>query len=220
MPEFLYRPLYDEMHRFSILTKGADNIRHAQRGLSERLLCHACERSLCRYEKYAAEIMSGRRGHCFRQQDNKIIIEGIDYAPFKLFLMSVLWRASVSTLEFFKLVSLGPREELLRQMLLVEDAGKPEEFGCIVIFAHNRGQDISDTLFNPEPMRWAGRRMYKLFFAGATWLYHCDRQPPAAHLQKFFLRPEGPLVGFFGDLSDALRHRQAAKRLARRVGYV
>jgi len=53
--------------------------------------------------------MSGRRGHCFRQQDNKIIIEGIDYAPFKLFLMSVLWRASVSTLEFFKLVSLGPR---------------------------------------------------------------------------------------------------------------
>jgi hypothetical protein len=219
LPEFVYRQLYDEKHRFSILTAGVDNKLYGQRGLTERLLCHACEQRLCRYEKYAADVMTGRCHHRCQKQGDRITIKGIDYTPFKLFLMSVLWRASISTLEFFKLVSLGQREELLRQMLLAEDPGKPEEFGCVVIFAHDRGHDMSDTLFNPEPMRWAGRRMYKLFFAGAAWLYHCDQQPPVAHLQKFFLRPEGSLVGLFGDLGEAQRYGESAKRLAKRAGY-
>jgi hypothetical protein len=219
LPEFLYRPLYDEKHRFSILTAGVDNERYGQRGLTERLLCHACEQRLCQYEKYAAEVMSGRRNHRYQQHGGRITIKGIDYTRFKLFQISILWRASVSTLEFFKLVSLGQREELLRQMVLAGDPGNPEEFGCVVIFAHDRGHDISDTLFNPEPMRWGGRRMHKLFFAGAAWLYHCDQRPPAAHLQKFFLRPEGTLLGLFGDLGDPQRYGPSAKRLARRAGY-
>lgn len=219
LPEFLYRPLYDEKHRFSILTAGVTGVRYGQRGLTEKLLCHACEQRLCLFEKYAAEVMSGRLGHRYQQHDSRITIKGIDYAQFKLFQISILWRASVSTLEFFRLVSLGPREELLRQMLVAANPGSPEAFGCVVIFAHDSGHDLSDTLFNPEPFRWAGRRMYKLFFAGAAWLYHCDQRPPTPHLQKFFLRPDGTLSALFGDLGDAQIYGPSAKRLARRAGY-
>jgi hypothetical protein len=163
--------------------------------------------------------MSGRLGRRFQQRGSRITIEGIDYARFKLFQLSILWRASVSTLEFFRLVSLGPHEERLRQMLSACDPGSPEEFGCVVVFAHDRGHDLSDTFFNPEPMRWAGRRMYKFFFAGAVWLYHCDRQPPAPHLQELFLRPEGALTGLFGDLANGQIYGRSAERLARRAGY-
>jgi hypothetical protein len=131
LPEFLYQPLYDEKHRFSIL--GLEGERYAQRGLTEKLLCHHCEQHLTRYKKYAAEIMSGRLGHRFHQRGAYIIIEGVDYTRFKLFQLSVLWRASVSKLEFFKLVSLGPHEERLRQMLVGSDPGSPEEFGCVVV---------------------------------------------------------------------------------------
>ena len=219
LPEFLYRPLYDEKHRFSILVAGAEGKRYGQRGLTERILCHACEQRLCKYERYAAAVMSGRLGHRFQQRGNRLTCEGIDYPRFKLFQLSILWRASVSTLDFFRLVSLGPREEGLRQMLLTGDPGAPEEFGCIVVFAHDDGHDLSDTLFNPEPMRWAGRRMYKFFFAGAMWLYHCDGQPPASHLRKFFLGPEGTLTAPFGDMAYAQAYGRLAKRLARRAGY-
>lgn len=220
LPEFLYRPLYDEKHRFSILTAGVEGKRYRQRGLTEPLLCHACERHLCQYEKYAAEVMSGRLGHRFQQRGSRITINGIDYARFKLFQLSILWRASASTLEFFRLVSLGPHETPLRQMLLTGDPGIPDKFGCVVIFTHDLGHDMSDTIFNPEPMRWAGRRMHKFFFAGAVWLYHCDQRPPMHHLQKFFLRPEGTLTALFGDFADGRVYGPLAKRLARRAGYV
>ncbi len=163
--------------------------------------------------------MSGRLGHRYQKHDGRITISGIDYALFKLFQLSILWRASVSSLDFFRLVSLGPREELLRKMLLVGEPGGPEEFGCMVIFAHERGEDISDTFFNPEPLRWAGRRMYKFFFAGSAWLFHCDQQPAATYVRKFFLQKDGSLIGLFGDLAYARKYGAVAKRLARRAGY-
>ena len=171
------------------------------------------------YEKYAAEVMYGRLGHRAQVRGSYIVIDGIDYTRFKLFQLSILWRASVSTLEFFKMVSLGPREDTLRTMILSDDPGSPDTFGCAVTFIHDRGQDMSDTFFNPEPMRWAGRRMHKLYFAGAVWLYHCDQRPPASHLQKLFLQRNGTLMGLFADLTEAKLHGPTAKALARRAGY-
>jgi hypothetical protein len=219
LPEFIYKPLYDEKHRFSVLTAGLESARYAQRGLYEKLLCRGCEQHVCRYEKYASEVMSGRLGHFYRREGDNIIIEDIDYASFKLFQLSVLWRASVSTLEFFRLVSLGPHEDRLRHMLLADDPGAPDGFGCVLTFARDGGQDASSTLFNPEPMRWAGRRMYRFFFAGALWLYHCDKRSPAPHLRKLFFQRDGVLKGLFGDLAEGQIYGQSAKRVARRWGY-
>jgi hypothetical protein len=219
LPEFLYRPLYDDKHRFSVVTKGTHGIQYKQRGLTERLLCRKCEQFFGRNERYASEVMTGRLGHSFEKRVRYIEIDGIDYQRFKLFQLSILWRASVSSLEFFRLVSLGSREATLRQMLLQNDPGAPEQFGCVVIFARDGGEDISDTLFNPEPVRWGGRRMYKFFFAGSAWLFHCDKQPAALHLRKFFLQRDGRLLGYTGDLVESLFHDAAATRFARKSGY-
>ena len=220
IPEFMYDPLYDEKHRFFIVNTDSDSERRSQQGLNEKLLCRACEQKFCRYEKYAAEAMTGRLGHKFKQYGDKLCIVGLDYTKFKLFQISILWRASVSTLEFFKFVSLGPREERARHMLLADDPGTPEEFGCVVVFAHDRGSDVSDTMLNPEPMRWAGRQMHKFFFAGAAWLYHCDQRPAANHLKKFFLQRDGTLLGLHGDLDHAKTFGVTARRFAKRRRWV
>jgi len=219
LPEFLYRPLYDEKHRFFVVTAAGRPDRYAQRGLTEKLLCHTCEQHFCRHERYAADVMTGRMGHRYRKRDDRMVIKEIDYTQFKLFQMSLLWRASVSSLEFFRLVSLGPHEERLRTMLLQDDPGEPEDFGCVVVFARESGQGVSDTFFNPEPLRWSGRRMYRFFFAGSAWLFHCDRQTPALHLQKFLLQRDGSLTGLLGDLAEAKAYGPRVKRLARTAGY-
>lgn len=216
LPEFLYGPTYDEKHRFTILTKGRQSAQFGQRGLTERLLCRACEQHLSYYEKYAAEVMSGQLGHKFQRRGGRITISGIDYNLFKLFQISVLWRSSVSSLEFFRLVSLGPHEERLRKMIVGGSAGDPDEFGCVVVFSHDDGHDLSDTIFNPEPMRWFGCRMYKFLFAGAAWLYHCDSRRPSAYLQRLFLQRDGTLTGLTGNLADGQIGGAVARRLARR----
>ena len=220
LPEFLYRPLYDEKHRYSILTKGEQGSRYSQKGLSQKLLCRSCEQRLSEFESYAAKVITGQFDHCAERKGDRLTISGIDYPRFKLFQLSILWRASVSSIEFFRLVSLGPREAKAKEMLLAGDPGRPDDFGCLVIFAQDRGRDISDTMFNPEPMRWGGRRMYKFFFAGAVWVYHCDRRRPASHLRKFFLGPDGRLTGIFGDLEDGRTFGPTAKRLAKHAGYI
>ena len=220
IPEFLFRPLYDEKHRYSVLSVEIETQRFAQRGLTERLLCWECEQRLSRYEKYAAEFMTGRLGHRFVRQGSKLAIKGLDYHKFKLFLMSVLWRASVSRLAFFRLVSLGPREQLLRQFLLADDPGMPDEFGCVVVHVHDGGQVLADTMFNPEPMRWAGHRMCKFFFGGASWLFQCDQQRPPAHLQKFFLQTDGTLLTMHGDFAESQSQLRTAKHYARRAGFI
>lgn len=104
-------------------------------------------------------------------------------------------------------------------MVLNDDPGMPSDFGCAVIFTHDRGEDTSDTFFNPEPIRWGDRRMCKFFFAGATLLFHCDQRPAATHLHRFFLQQNGRLIGLFGDLADGRKYGALAKQLARDAGY-
>jgi hypothetical protein len=45
-------------------------------------------------------------------------IAGLDYDAISLFILSVLWRASISTHLFFANVDLGPRAEPIRQLLV------------------------------------------------------------------------------------------------------
>lgn len=213
--EFLYRPLYDEIHRFNIVGSDFRNDRLVQKGLSERLLCRECEEKFSRYENYAAKLMSGQLGHKFVQKENKIIVAGIDYRLFKLFLLSILWRASVSTIDFFKLVELGTRGPVLKKMLQIEEPGEPENFACMVAYLHDHNQSMDDTFFNPEPLRWAGRRFIKLNFGGAWWTYYCDSQPLPRHLMKWIFREDGVLIGMFGDLRVVKEQLPSAKRLAK-----
>jgi hypothetical protein len=154
LPEFLYRPLYDEEHRYFVVTAGTDCHRPLQRGLTEKLLCKDCEERLGRYEKYAAEVMSGRLGHRYQKRGSRIIIKDIDYARFKLFQLSILWRGSVSSLEFFRLVSLGPHEQRLRDMILREDPGIRMSLVALLFLRRNVGR-ISVILFS-TPSRYAG----------------------------------------------------------------
>ena len=217
IPEFIYAPLYDDKHRFTVLSAHAPD-RYAQQGLTERLLCDCCETQFSGYERYAADVMTGRLGHRSQMSGERIEIQGIEYRRFKLFQLSILWRASVSTLEFFELVSLGPFELSLREMLLSEDPGPPEKFGCTVVFASERGEQVNDTFFNPEGFRFAGHRLVKFFFAGSSWVFHCDGRRAPEYLRGLFLKENGTLIGLRGDLDDA-RHHGPAKKLARQMGF-
>jgi hypothetical protein len=60
------------------------------------------------------------------------IVTGGQYSPFKLFLMTQLWRAGVASDAFWKNVRLGPHEERLREMLLRAYPGQTYEYACVI----------------------------------------------------------------------------------------
>src|SRR5205809_2236864 len=60
IPEFMFKPLYDEKHRFwSVTNVLSKQNRLFQKGLREKLLCDACEQRLSEHESYASAVFFG-----------------------------------------------------------------------------------------------------------------------------------------------------------------
>src|SRR5574337_198522 len=119
IPEFLYKPLYDAKHRAVSLSeieigqrRNFGKKRLIQKGLRERLLCSECEQLLNnRYEKYFKALWFDQ-GALPSTIESGVTFElhGLDYHKFKLFHLSVLFRAGVSSLPQFSQVKLGAHE--------------------------------------------------------------------------------------------------------------
>ena len=133
IPEFLYTSLYDDKHRFhemSVIPEQNNSLH--QKGVREPLLCAECEGLFSEWERYASLVLKGGVELSYRREGSLIYIGGLDYAKFRLFQLSVLWRAGVSSLPFFDAVGLGKHAEILRQLLLRGDPGRPFRYGCLM----------------------------------------------------------------------------------------
>lgn len=76
----------------------------------EKLLCRKCEQFLSdTYEKYGTRLFKNSRG--VTKTRKYIEFNGFKYKEYYLFLVSILWRASISTLEEFSSVNLQDKFE-------------------------------------------------------------------------------------------------------------
>lgn len=172
IPEFLYQPLYDEKHRFHRLTTTPDvKNRFLQKGLRERLLCQSCEQHIAKFESYASRALKGGIDLGYRNDGNKVFISDIDYSTFKLFQISVLWRAGISNLHEFRQVRLGRHSEILRKNLLNKNPGAANEYGCLMFALQHEGKIVKDLVVEPTWSRLSGQKCYRFVFGGFAWLY-------------------------------------------------
>ncbi|WP_236790158.1 hypothetical protein [Aliivibrio fischeri] len=79
----------------------------------ESLLCRECEQFISvNYERYGTRLF--KSGHGVKRKKSYIELSGFKYTEYYLFLITILWRASVSTLDDFSNVKLGTNiEDLL-----------------------------------------------------------------------------------------------------------
>lgn len=147
-----------------------------QSGWWERMLCEECEQIFSPWESYASKFLNGKAATTADTEGSILWVRGLDYEAFKLFQMSVLWRASVSRHRVFSRVDLGKREERLRLMLLARDAGDPLEFGCWMSGLILDDQVANDTVIEPTASRLGHMRVYVFVFGGVQWLYGVSRE--------------------------------------------
>jgi hypothetical protein len=97
----------------------------------------------------------------------------LNYRLFKLFHLSILWRASVSMLADFTKVDLGPHEETLRRMILDDDPGPVSKYrlAAQVILRPNSREVHRGVIAVPEKLRYEGGWYYSSIYAGCVW--HC-----------------------------------------------
>lgn len=151
----MYREIFDSKHRLhevQITTQEEIGSKIRQTGAYEaQLLCPECDNELIgKLETYASKALYGgiplalsnvkyHGGLSFTQCNE------IDYSKFKLFLLSLVWRASVSSLPIFKTINLGHYEEILRKMIFGGIPGEPLEYPCLM-FSFFQQNDIPHQL--------------------------------------------------------------------------
>lgn len=181
-PELLYRPLRNEKEQFFVLGRTTKTV---QTGHFERMLCSKCERVLSRYESiFKRDWMDSIPQHCKHPHPaprDLVAVPLSDFSSFKLFHLSVLWRAAVS--KDFKIdqdISLGPCERQIATMLLEGSAGKPGEF---MFFAYLRideqGRPVADVSQLVQGAdRLDGHRYYMMSYAYCDWIFVVTRYGP------------------------------------------
>ena len=79
-----------------------------------QLVCEDCERMFSPFDDYAQRLLVANREAAKPIYDGEqpiaYIYEAYDYQKLKLFFLSLLWRASESSHNFYRRIKLGPHE--------------------------------------------------------------------------------------------------------------
>jgi hypothetical protein len=174
VPEFLYTALYGASHQIRSVNSELPYIRLLGKGVRERLLCRPCEMRIAEYESYFSRVwLSPDQGMPDEVPDGIGALErsGLDYCRFKLFHLSILWRASVATREEFLETKLGPHEDHIRELLLAGDPGSADEYrlGAAVLLRPNSSEVQKGLIAPPQPLRQGGRWIYLMIYGGCMW---------------------------------------------------
>jgi hypothetical protein len=197
-PEWLYKSLYDENHRFSVLSTDVNKRRGTRpKGIYERLLCHECEQRFSKWEGYARDVFYDLSLKVV--EDNRaFVFSGLQYTPFKLFQMSLIWRASITSRPEVHRIDLGPHTERLRKMLFEDCPGEVYEYGSILMLPALSQELMQQFVYPPEslPTKIDGHSAYRAVFGGLFWLFIVSNHSARLPHKEVFLSKDGNLPVF------------------------
>jgi len=100
-------------------------------------------------------------------------IDTFDYHQLKLFFMSILWRAAITSESFFARVQLGDWEDKLKKMILAQDPGSENDFS-VVLFKYEG--DCSEIMLSPTKQKQDGVNYYRFRFPKYGFLIKVDKR--------------------------------------------
>lgn len=195
VPEFLYSDLYNvKGHMMGINGYGRRGWKPLQMGIREPLFCESCEQHFNEYceKPFRAQwVESPPLPNPWKATDVYWI--KVDYEPFKLFHLSVLFRAGVSSLPTFSAVSLGPHEERLRKLILNRNVGNNWQYPIFAYaVVHHRTNEIVQMVSAAKTARFGGRCCYGMMYGGAEW-WICVASDRNVEFERGALRPDGKM---------------------------
>lgn len=185
IPDFFHYGLKNNNKKYSLILpdkfiKGRNqHLKNPSGAMYEGdLLCQNCDNVIISgYETcLSATLSENQDNHCNEDlycDDKNIefkIYKNIDYKKFKLGLLSILWRSSISNLDFFKEVNLSSKNsENIRLMLLNNDAKSIEDYP-IILYLFNQ-DDQKNLIINPRFISENGNEYCKFILNGYLILF-------------------------------------------------
>lgn len=212
IPNFMYKELFDKNRK--IVETNLFNFNEAKyrpTGIYDKhILCKECDTKLIGgLESYAARVLYDRgKFEVEREEDDSIVnlmLKGINYKKFKLFLVSILWRASISEQALFKEIKLGTRyEETARKMIYEDSPGNREDFSTCILGLESSENLVIKAIVAPRRMKADGNTSYMFYINGLFYWFNVS----SYNIQDVFRRVSinedneltiGILKGKFGE---------------------
>jgi len=200
IPELIFKPMYDDKHRFVQHSPKDGRVTYHQKGFREPLLCKPCETYLSKSENYVRGFLYGGQGYYSRVDGPFNFLSGLDYHHIRIFFLSVLWRMSISTLPVFKAVELGPHEEKLRRLLLADDPGSPEQYGFFAVAPYANGKFFGEFILEPDCIRFQNQKLYRAVIGGILYMFAVSNRPLAIPHPNFVIRESGEWIIQYRDI--------------------
>lgn len=214
IPEFVYKQMYDSKHRFHVLSMRDKLTRpFEQKGIREELLCNHCEQKFSKYERYARGVLLGGTEISVQHRGKYLELSELDYKKFKLFQLSILWRAGVAKHPLFSRVQLGTHEEKLKQMLNEDNPGRPDQYCCVVIGLISEKDIQTGFIDQPTRLRINGHIVYRFIFAGFMWVYFVSSHAMPVGLRHVVLSEKGEMKVRIDRFEDLVYLRKLVQNL-------
>jgi len=157
VPEAFFRDLKTgDMPLFLISSDARKRPIRSQTGPYDRgILCRPCENKFEDWDNYAAKLLINDRDTAFERvavgEFDVFVAKAFDYEKLKLFLISVIWRAAVSTNPLFDKVRLGPRVNRAMELIAARKPGAASEFAFVLGRLQSARPDAPDPKFATMP---------------------------------------------------------------------
>lgn len=188
LSNFLYKSLLGterklvEVNAWKIGDKNCKKV-YRQTGWNEpNLLCHDCEhKRLNEFESYASMVYNGgtfkaKEAPYFSSTLNGVrvdFVKNLNYRKLKLFMLTTLWRASISKLDIFKQVDLGQHEETIRRMIMNGNPGKENDYPVQILTYLESDSQWKKLISAPLRVKSEqGYTIYIFFIAGMIYYFH------------------------------------------------
>ena len=192
----------EDNHFFLISTKDNQFKKKGklQTGDFERnILCVTCEREiLSSYESYGAKVLKGGTALKMVNKDvngvKVLEIEGVDYEKFKLFVLSFLWKSSISKRPLFKDVDLGADyNEQVRLMLLHGDPGKSTQFPFLIMTYLHHKEIPPDLITQPSKSKIKNGVAYNFLIYGFSYTIFISKNIIPDFIEETTVNEDGRL---------------------------
>lgn len=179
----------------------------------DEILCPRCEERLGSWDQYGFELFGKPPGNdAFPRNDSEwqaFVLKDVDYSRLKLFVLSVVWRASACSEPFFEKIRLGKYEPIIADMIRNQNPGGFDTFPLVV--ARLVGPGPRNATFAPYRQRSPeGINFVILFLPSIKIMVKVDNRPLPSILGPVVLKREAENI-----LVPMALHRNEIQTLGR-----
>jgi hypothetical protein len=207
IPESFYRFMYPngkvEGHSLFQLNRRTNYVYRNRVGVyDDTILCSTCDGLIGKLDKHGADIFLDSTPTRILQKgaDELWEFENADYTTLKLFILSMLWRASISHRNEFDEVYLPEKFSIpLREMILNNNSGGLNDFSVVISQYHyiRETNNFEKLILLPKRFRLSGINYYSLLLPKGFQLFiKVDSRPQPEDLIGLTLQKDMPIYIF------------------------